>query len=180
MTLIGPMCGVVKLPQYEDKEIIQSWSKDHTFYTTIGGHYCSCKAFEYGDGEPCKHLVAKTFKPRVHVRGDEFVTCEIMRSMQHLAGVYNFLATFNFPVWVLDRSSGSKVYLFKTWNNYWMISEYYENMRTRSRGIIRTKYQYPNSILPPLDFWNQIWEVWSPRHRIWISADLDFGITKHN
>lgn len=202
-TIIGPMCGAVKLPpnklQYtcednldnlkfvfdpgsapeEKKQVIQSWSKDFAFYTTIGNHYCSCKAFEYGNGKLCKHLIAKSCRPHVHVRRDEFVTCEIMRSLQYIAGVYNFIGTFNFPVWVLDNKDGSSVYLFKDARyGRWMLSEFYGSVCPNGRGIIRSKDQYPSSILPPFDFWNQIWEVWSVDRQRWVSADFDFGITR--
>lgn len=201
-TIIGPMCGAVKLPpnklEYtcednlkfvfdpgsvpeEKKQVIQSWSKDFAFYTTIGSHYCSCKAFKYGNGKLCKHLVAKSCRPHVHVRRDMFVICERSRKttvgLQHIAGVYNFIGTFNFPVWVLDNTESS-VYLFKDANyDRWMLSEYYESVLT-GNGIIRSKDQYPNSILPPFDFWNQIWEVWSVDRQRWISTDFDFGITR--
>lgn len=192
----GPMCGYVTIPQtskpYQVQlpatERIRSWSNEnHKYYETIGCHYCSCKAFEYGNGKLCKHLIAKSAKPRLIVgnmetMGSQLAMCrlgpiskpenrvELYKSVQDYAGRYNYLGTFNFPVWVLDRSDRSSVYLFKGRKyNRWMFTDIYSEIFTE-RGMISTKQVYPpDSIIPPNDFWTD-WRIWSQSEQKWVQS----------
>ena len=172
----GPMCGfsTMKKPQKPFEVIrngtterIRSWSNEnHKYYNTIGCSYCSCKAFQYGNGKLCKHLIAKSVKPRLLV--DQ---CISTKSVQDYAGTYKYLGTFNFPVWVLDLSDGSSVYLFKGHKyNRWMFTDIYSEIFTE-RGLISTKQAYPpESITPPNDLWTD-WRIWSESAQKWVQSN---------
>ena len=195
----GPMCGLVTMkktvkpfevvsnvPPVDIKERICSWSNEnHKYYNTIGCSYCSCKSFQYGNGKLCKHLIAKSVKPRllvgpVKTMGSEIGSCisplhqkkteALWKSVQDYAGTYKYLGTFNFPVWVLDLSDGSSVYLFKGRKyNRWMFTDIYSEIFSE-RGLISTKQAYPSeSITPPNDLWTE-WRIWSPADQKWIQS----------
>jgi len=193
MTMIsfnGPMCGFATMKKTEKpfevvdtkKERIRSWSdENHKYYNTIGCSYCSCKAFQYGKGKLCKHLIAKSVKPRLlvgHIKtmGSEIgpmhqkKTEELWKSVQDYAGTYKYLGTFNFPVWVLDRSDGSSVYLFKGRKyNRWIFTDIYSEIFSE-RGLISTKQAYPpESITPPNDLWAD-WRIWSAADQSWVQS----------
>lgn len=193
ITFNGPMCGFLTIPQTskpfqivtEQSEMVRSWSNEnHKFYKTVGFRYCSCKAFEYGNGKMCKHLIAKSVKPRLilgkigsQIAMSRFGTVlkpenrlELYKSVQDYAGTYNYLGTFNFPVWVLDRADGSSVYLFKGRKyNRWMFTDMYSEIFTE-QGMISTKQAYPpDSIIPPNDFWTD-WRIWLPSKQIWVQS----------
>jgi len=182
--IVGPMCGVVfnnkescvldpGTKQEEKRQRIHNWSgKDHVYYQTIGNNYCSCNSFKHGNGARCKHLIAKSCRPQLKITkvtplGRKRAS-GISTLIQHFAGVYLFLGTFPFPVWVLDLNEGGSIYLYKSKTTQrWLFTEYYESVLT-DRGAIRSKNVYPDSLTPPLDHWTE-WQIWSPDQEQWIN-----------
>lgn len=181
----GPMCGFATMKKTEKpfevvsnvKERIRSWSNEnHKYYDTVGCSYCSCEAFKYGKGKLCKHLIVKSVKPRLLVGQigpciSTVQTSELWKSVQDYTGTYTYLGTFNFPVWVLDLSDGSSVYLFKGRKyNRWMFTDIYSEIFSE-RGLIATKQAYPpESITPPNDPWTE-WRIWSSADQKWIKSN---------
>ena len=194
ITFIGPMCGFVKMPQIKKPfevtkncssnsflttERIRSWSNENEkYYETIGCHHCSCKAFKYGKGKLCKHLIAKSATPRVVIGNGNMDTWytgkknsdELYRTVQNFSGIYKYLGTFNFPVWVLNRPGSSSVYLFKGRKyNRWMLSDTYSGI-FNERGLISTKKVFPSdSVIPPNDILTT-WRIWCQSKQKWVCS----------
>lgn len=147
----------------EKRQKIHSWcGKDHIYYQTIGNNYCSCNSFKYGNTVMCKHLLVKSCRPHLKIKKSN-------ASLHHFVGVYLYLGTFKFPVWVLDLQDDGSVYLYKSKTTQrWMVAEYYDSIFS-DNNMIRSKNIYPDSLLPPLDYLT-IWQVWSPEQEKWIDG----------
>jgi hypothetical protein len=149
----------------EKKQRIHSWcGKDFLYYQTKGFDYCSCNSFKHGNGARCKHLVAKSCRPQVKIMNSN-------TSAKHFAGVYLYLGTFKFPVWVLDLQDGGSVYMYKSKTSHrWMITEYYDSIFS-DKGLIRTKNRYARtSLYPPLDCATE-WQLWSSEEERWVTRN---------
>jgi len=184
--IIEPMCGgeINNKESYvldpgtkhdEKRQRIHSWSgKNHVYYQTIGNNYCSCNSFKHGNGAMCKHLIAKSCRPQLKIckvipLGHKRY-CGSVKLIEHFTGVYLYLGTFKFPVWVLDLQDGGSVYLYKSKTTQrWIFAEYYDSI-LNDEGVIRSKNIYLDSLLPPLDHWTE-WQVWSPEQEKWINTD---------
>ena len=155
----------------DDEEMsIQSWVTPNLFYNTVGTSYCSCPAFEHGDGKPCKHLQAKMCKPRVKVSSE-------LKELASYAGQYTYNGMFPFPVWSMIDDKGVEHFLYKGAHyKRWMITNKLLDI-ANERGFIRTRTQYHDSMsnpgLPPCA--NNVgvvimWEIWNRDLQQWKSS----------
>lgn len=141
----------------EEREV-SSWTTKGKTYTIIGSTWCSCPAFEHGDGsEICKHLKSTVYKPVVIIPSSWTSKSSVVRKM---TGEYNILLDAGGPVWKNSESC----YLFKSKEHHrWMITHQQSGIESE-KGYLRTKQKYLNSKFPP----NEVeWQIWSSKACRW-------------